>query len=110
MPSVKRASGLTITLPAVPSDGRFVPSVTTDGDTLALLQQTSAQQQSVNIRKISKTFDKTTAVREVTTSMLPNEVTALLGQKFVPFGTSINERDQLSIGFAVELARARCST
>ncbi|XXQ36539.1 ABC transporter domain-containing protein [Plasmodiophora brassicae] len=65
-------------------------TVTTDGDTLALLQQTSAQQQSVNIRKISKTFDKTTAVREVTTSMLPNEVTALLGQNGAGKSTLFN--------------------
>ena len=51
-----------------------------EGDTLSLLQKESQRHHSVILKKLSKTFARTTAVRELSLTLKCGEVTALLGQ------------------------------
>jgi len=50
------------------------------GDTIAHLQRLSATEGSIRIHKVSKTFAKTTALKEVSLAIPPSTLIAVLGQ------------------------------
>lgn len=50
------------------------------GDTLAQLQRLSSQENSIRVHKLSKTYENTQALKEVSLTLAPGQLFALLGQ------------------------------
>lgn len=75
-------AGAPVYFPLLPSYWGFAPppSLPEAGDTLAEVQATSAREGSVRVHKLSKSYKALQALKEVTLSLQPSALTALLGQ------------------------------